>query len=72
MKPFETTCLTCKKTFLRKLQGRRLCNTCLTTYVAEQGRRERQSMLTPAQLEQRMQQIVNDELAMPWERKKKQ
>lgn len=64
------SCLVCKQSFYRKLEGRRLCDKCLKKYVAASSAKERASALTPAQVEQRMDELIRNETLMPWERTK--
>lgn len=68
-------CRRCGKDFVSpKYSHRSYCTPCTEIRVEQQRhvyRREVSAVLSPAELELKMRQIVADEIAMPWEKTKK-
>lgn len=68
-------CKRCKKDFTApKYSHRFYCTPCTEIRVEQQRhvyRREMSGVLSPAELELKMRQIIDDEIAMPWEKTKK-
>lgn len=68
----DSRCARCAKTFRVGFYSLRiLCDKCTEEQSARVAKMERDGTLSPIELEQTLQDMVDDEVRMPWEKKKK-